>query len=182
MPQFTPVSVTDAGALALLTQYFSDRESSFPSAQGTYRTTFPSPEQFMPPRGVFLLVSGDEGSADEGSADAGSADAAGATDAGGVAFLGCGGIRRIDDAPGGVPRFEVKHIFLQPQARGRGWGRALLDELERRARELGAGEIVLDTNASLEAAGALYTRSGYEDAPPYNDNPNATNWYRKRLE
>jgi GNAT superfamily N-acetyltransferase len=167
MPQFTPVSVTDAGALSLLTQYFSDRESSFPSAQGTYRTTFPSPDQFLPPRGVFLLVSGE--------------DEAGATDAASISFHGCGGIRRIEDSPTGAVRYEIKHLFLRPEARGKGWGRALLDELELRARELGADEVVLDTNSSLEAAGMLYTRSGYEDVSPYNDNPNATNWYRKRL-
>jgi GNAT superfamily N-acetyltransferase len=168
MPQFTPVSVTDVGALTLLTQYFSDRESSFPSSQGSYQTTFPSPEQFVPPRGVFLLVSGE---------DSGSAGAAGAS----VTYVGCGGIRRIEDAADNSVRFEVKHLFLQPAARGRGWGSALLRELERRAKEFGADEVVLDTNASLEAAGLLYTRSGYENVPPYNDNPNATNWYRKRL-
>ncbi len=164
MPHFTPVSVTDVGALALLTQYFSDRESSFPSAQGTYRTTFPSPADFVPPRGVFLLVSENGASAD-----------------GTVTFVGCGGIRRIADSEDAAVRYEIKHLFLQPVARGRGWGRALLNELEERAREFGADEVVLDTNSSLEAAGVLYTRSGYDDVPPYNDNPNATNWYRKRL-
>lgn len=167
MPQFTPVSVTDVGALALLTQYFSDRESSFPSAQGTYRTTFPSPEQFVPPRGVFLLVSGLE----DDTATANST----------VTYVGCGGIRKIEDDVNGSVRYEIKHLFLQPQARGRGWGRELLGELERRAKEFGADEVVLDTNSSLEAAGLLYAQSGYEDVPPYNDNPNATNWYRKRL-
>lgn len=167
MPQFTPVSVTDVGALALLTQYFSDRESSFPSAQGTYRTTFPSPEQFVPPRGVFLLVSGHDDHDDRADST--------------ITYVGCGGIRRIEDGADASVRYEIKHLFLQPQARGRGWGRALLSELERRAKEFGADEVVLDTNSSLEAAGVLYTQSGYEDVPPYNDNPNATNWYRKRL-
>ncbi|RNE62483.1 GNAT family N-acetyltransferase [Cryobacterium tepidiphilum] len=167
MPEFTPVSVTDAGALALLTQYFSDRESSFPSTQGTYRTTFPNPEQFVPPTGLFLLVSEDRGT--------------GSTDAGDTVFVGCGGIRRLETGPGEPVRFEIKHLFLQPHVRGRRWGRVLLAELERRAREMGAEEVVLDTNSSLEAAGALYTRSGYVDVPPYNDNPNATNWYLKRL-
>ena len=159
MPVFTAVSVTDAGSITLLTQYFSDRASTFPSAGG-YRTTFPTAEQFVPPRGQFLLVS------DEARSHT---------------FVGCGGIRRIDDSPDGAVRFEAKHLWLQPEVRGRGWGTLLLAELEKRASELGASEIVLDTNASLEAAGALYRRSGYEDVPPYNDNPNATNWYRKKL-
>lgn len=171
IPEFTTVSVTDVGALSLLTQYFSDRETSFPSVQGAYRTTFPAPEQFLPPRGVFLLVSASRSSAatDESA------------DADGVSFVGCGGIRRIEDSSDGAVRFEVKHLFLQPQTRGRRWGSLLLAELESRARELGADEVVLDTNASLEAAGALYRRAGYEDVEPFNDNPNATNWYRKPM-
>ena len=159
MPQFTDVPVTDAGSIALLTQYFSDRASTFPSSGG-YRTSFPPPEQFVPPRGLFLLVSEESQPR---------------------TFVGCGGIRRIDDGVDGAVRFEAKHLWLQPQVRGRGWGSLLLAELEARARALGATEMVLDTNSSLEAAGRLYQRSGYVDVPPYNDNPNATNWYRKAL-
>ena len=185
LPEFTTVSVTDAGALTLLTQYFSDRETSFPSVQGAYRTTFPSPEQFLPPLGVFLLVSASRSSASRSSASHRSAAESGEStdgrsDADGSTFVGCGGIRRIEDSSSGV-RFEVKHLFLQAQTRGRRWGRLLLAELERRAAEFGADEVVLDTNASLEAAGALYQRAGYENVEPFNDNPNATNWYRKRL-
>jgi GNAT superfamily N-acetyltransferase len=179
MPEFTPVSVTDAGALKLLTQYFSDRETSFPSAQGTYRTTFPEPEQFLPPRGVFLLVGATP--AETTAESAHSEDRGRATDAAGLTYVGCGGIRRIEDSPDGAVRYEVKHLFLQPHTRGRRWGKLLLAELERRARELGADELVLDTNSSLEAAGVLYQKAGFVDIPPYNDNPNATNWYLKRL-
>ncbi|TFC13087.1 GNAT family N-acetyltransferase [Cryobacterium algoritolerans] len=161
-PAFSDVSVTDAGSIVLLTQYFSDRESTFPTDQGAYRTTFPTPDQFLHPHGVFLLVSDQTGERER-------------------AFVGCGGIRRIENSPAGRVRYEVKHLWLQPQVRGRGWGRALLAELERRARGFGADELVLDTNASLTAAGVLYSRVGYEDCAPYNDNPNATNWYCKLL-
>jgi GNAT superfamily N-acetyltransferase len=62
-----------------------------------------------------------------------------------------------------------------------GVGRALLAELERRALALGATELVLDTNDSLEAAGSLYRSSGFEPSEPYNGNPNATAWFRKSL-
>ena len=162
--------MTDAASLALLTAYFSDRQSGFPVEQGSYRTTFPVAGDFLPPHGVFLLV-GEPGT---GRAQAGA-------QAGEQAWVGCGGIRRIGDTPDGGPRYEVKHLWLQPGTRGRGWGRALLGELERRARSFGALELVLDTNASLRAAGALYRSAGFEDSAPYNDNPNATNWYRKSL-
>lgn len=156
MPQFEAVPVTDARAQSLLSEYFSSRELSFPAAQGRYRPRFPDPLQFVPPAGVFVLVTANG------------------------AAVGCGGIRRLDDSPAGV-RFEVKHLWLQPQTRGKGWGRALLDELEQRAIAFGAAELVLDTNKSLAAAAALYRSAGYADVPAFNNNPNATNWYRKSL-
>ena len=150
--------VDEPVAEELLTEYFDSRAAGFPAQQGNYRTVFPQPEDFRPPRGVFLIVAGDDGRE-----------------------LGCGGIRLLAPViPHGL-RFELKHLYLRPAARGRGLGRALLAELESRARCFGAVELVLDTNASLEAAGGLYRSSGYSDIPPYNDNPNATNWYRKVL-
>jgi ribosomal protein S18 acetylase RimI-like enzyme len=118
-----------------------------------YRTFRPAPELFVPPAGVFLVAEID------GSA------------------IGCGGIRML--AP---DRAEVKHLWVRPAARGTGLGRALLMELEHRAAELGATEIVLDTHERLEAAQALYRSSGYSDVEPYNDNPNATHWFRKGLD
>ncbi|WP_150306696.1 GNAT family N-acetyltransferase [Planctomonas psychrotolerans] len=166
--RFVPSPVASEPARTLLTEYFEGRERSFPSAQGTYRTTFPDPAQFVPPAGVFLVV------ADDG--DAGDVNAPDPSVA-----IGCGGIRRIADDEDGSVRFEVKHLYLRPAARGRGIGRLLLAELERRAADFGASVVVLDTNASLEAAGGLYRSSGYVDVPPFNDNPNATNWYAKRL-
>ena len=151
MPTFRDAPVTDPTAHALLAEYFAYREASFPSANG-YVTTFPSPSHFTTPDGVFLLVEL------EGAA------------------LGCGGVRRLSEQ-----RFEVKHLWVRPAAQGHGLGRALLAELESRAAQLGATEVVLDTNASLEAAGRLYRSSGYVDVEPYNENPNATNWFLKRL-
>lgn len=161
MLRFREAAVTDADAHALLTAYFAERAEGFPPEQGTYRPTFPAPEQFRPPAGVFLIV--------ERDAD---------PTAGGV---GCGGVRRIPDSRDGLVRYEVKHLWLRPEARGTGGGRLLLQELERRAVAFGAEELVLDTNASLEAAGGLYRASGYRSIEPYNDNPNATNWYGKRV-
>ena len=95
--------------------------------------------------------------------------------------VGCGGVRRIPPSEDGLVRYEVKHLWLAPAARGRGGGRTLLQELERRAVAFGAEELVLDTNASLAAAGGLYAASGYVGIEPYNENPNATNWYGKRV-
>jgi len=156
MAEFRASAVTDASAHDLLTHYFADRARSFPPSMGEYRTVFPNPEDFVPPRGEFLIV-------EEEGRD-----------------VGCGGIRLVDHAAG-VTRFEVKHVWVEPDARGTGLGGALLAELEARALAFGASEVVLDTNVAQESAARLYTRSGYVEIPPYNSNPNATHWYAKNL-
>ncbi|MBN9198944.1 MAG: GNAT family N-acetyltransferase [Microbacterium ginsengisoli] len=148
------VSPADPDVHALLEEYFSMRTDSFPG--GGYTTTFPDPAAFVAPAGVFLAIDED-----------------------GVA-VGCGGVRRIPDGEAGI-RYEVKNVFVSPTGRGRGWGRLLLDALEDEARRLGATELVLDTHHSLTAAAGLYDSSGFVTIPPYNDNPNATRWYGKRL-
>lgn len=155
MVRLRPSGVDEPDAHALLAEYFGARAAGFPG--GGYRTTFPDPAAFVPPAGVFVVLDDDDGLAG-----------------------GCGGVRRLADTPAGI-RFEVKHLFVRPAGRGRGWGRLILDDLERRAREAGAVDLVLDTHHSLEAAGGLYARSGFESIEPYNDNPNATRWYRKAL-
>ncbi|HEY5223183.1 MAG TPA: GNAT family N-acetyltransferase [Microbacteriaceae bacterium] len=162
MVRFIDTDVTDARAHALLTDYFADRTRSFPVTQGGYSTNFPDRAAFTPPAGVFLVVVTD--SSDD-SDDA----------------VGCGGIRRIEVGATGGARYEVKHLWLKPQARGSGAGRALLNELEARARGFDATELVLDTNVSLVAAAGLYRSSGFHEIAPYNDNPNATTWFRKSL-
>ncbi len=147
---------SDPAARHLLNDYFTSRELGFTGANG-YRIVFPGDEQFEPPRGVFLVVE------NEGEP------------------VGCGGIRLIDSVASDERWFEVKHLWVEPEGRGHGLGRLLLAELEGRAITLGATHSVLDTNASLEAAGGLYLSSGYDTIAPYNDNPNATNWYGKLL-
>lgn len=119
---------------------------------GEYRPKPADPETLRAPQGAFLVAWGDGEP------------------------VGCGALRRLD-----LYRFEVKHLYVAPAGRGRGTGAALLQALEARAAELGATEVVLDTNSALAAANALYASRGYEAIEPYNDNPNATSWFLKRL-
>lgn len=153
MVELRPLPADDPVARELLTAYFAMRGESFP---GQYRPTFPSRATFEPPSGVFLVVFD------------------------GDTAVGCGGIRRIDDGPRGI-RYEVKHLYLAPETRGRGWGRVLLAGLEQQAREWDAADLVLDTHHTLAAAGGLYASSGFVEIEAYNDNPNATRWYAKPL-
>ncbi|WP_375384934.1 GNAT family N-acetyltransferase [uncultured Microbacterium sp.] len=157
MVSIQALAVDDPRAHALLAEYFRSRELGFVHQNAVYTATFPDPSIFTPPAGVFVVL------VDDDEAD-----------------VGCGGIRRIADDAGGI-RYEVKHLYLRPQTRGRGWGRLLLDDLERRAREWDAAQLVLDTHHSLEAAAGLYRSAGFVETEPFNDNPNATRWYVKRL-
>jgi GNAT superfamily N-acetyltransferase len=154
--RFVPVSPAEPATAALLDAYFAERSAGF-AVPGGYRVARPDPAAFLPPDGLFLRLDGDDGTP-----------------------LGCGGLRRLPDDEHGR-RLEVKHLFVSPPARGRRLGAALLAELEQRARGLGAATLVLDTNRSLVAAAGLYRNAGFVPVPPYNDNPNATDWYAKRL-
>lgn len=155
MASLRPSPVDAPDAHALLSEYFAARAADFPGQ--AYRTTFPEPSAFVAPHGRFLVLDDDTGQA-----------------------VGCGGIRLISPADLGA-RYEVKHLFLRPETRGRGWGRLLLDALITQARQWDAAELVLDTHHSLEAAAGLYTRAGFVPIERYNDNPNATRWYGRGL-
>lgn len=141
----------------LLADYFAYRADVFPD-RGGYVVTGPRSADYAPGRGVFLVVEDDDGAA-----------------------VGCAGLRMLDTPAEAGARAEVKHVWLSPAARGRGWAHDLMAELERRARGLGAAELVLDTHHTLEGAARLYAREGFTEIPAYNDNPNATRWYGKRI-
>ena len=151
MPSDDPV------AERLLTDYFGSRALGFTTHPGGYRVTHPDPLWFTPPAGAFLVVEDDNRWP-----------------------VGCGGVRRIDVVDG-LTTYEVKHLWIDPAARGRGWSRLLIAELEQYARRLGAELMVLDTNESLTAAQHLYRTSGYEETSAYNLNKNATHWFKKQL-
>lgn len=71
--------------------------------------------------------------------------------------VGCGAIRLLDDTTA-----EVKRMYVEPELRGRSIGRAVLDALERKARDLGVRRLVLETGIHQHSAIALYLRAGFE--------------------
>jgi GNAT superfamily N-acetyltransferase len=77
--------------------------------------------------------------------------------------VGCGAVRVI--APGVA---EVKRMYLRPAARGRGIGRALLQELLATARSLGCREARLDTGWFMTDAHRLYRAAGFTECAPYD--------------
>jgi putative acetyltransferase len=93
--------------------------------------------------------------------------------------VGCGAVRLLDDTTA-----ELKRMYVVPSFRGRGIGRALVDALEREARQLGATKVVLETGTRLPAAVRLYEGMGYTRIPLYGEyaaSPNTSLCFGKRL-
>jgi putative acetyltransferase len=79
---------------------------------------------------------------------------------------GCAALRRFD-----MQRGEAKRLYVRPQFRGRGVGRALLDWVITEARTMGYREMVGDTIPQMAVALQMYDRAGFERTGPYADVP-----------
>jgi GNAT superfamily N-acetyltransferase len=64
-------------------------------------------------------------------------------------------------------RAEIKRMFITKVARGNGYARELLIELERTAAEAGVRWLLLETGFKQPAAIALYRSAGYRDITPF---------------
>jgi putative acetyltransferase len=76
---------------------------------------------------------------------------------------GCVAMRRVDPS-----RCEVKRLYVRPNARGSGVGRALLHWVIAQARCAGYGELLADTMPVMAQALAMYDRMGFERTGPYS--------------
>ena len=79
---------------------------------------------------------------------------------------GCIALKRFDDT-----RCEMKRLYVRPQFRGSGVGRALLDWLIAQARGAGYREIVADTMPVMRGALQMYDRYGFDRTGPYAPEP-----------
>lgn len=100
------------------------------------------PGAYAPPRGR-LLLAGPPGDA-----------------------FGCVALRPLADDAG-----EVKRLYVQPRARGGGWGRRLAQAIVDEARGIGYRVLKLDTLASMQEARSLYASLGFVPCEPYYHNP-----------
>jgi GNAT superfamily N-acetyltransferase len=62
---------------------------------------------------------------------------------------------------------EIRRMYVSRAARGRGFARAILGELERTALAAGHRRMILETGTVLPEAVALYRSAGYSDIAPF---------------
>ena len=87
-----------------------------------------------------------------------------------------GGVKRLSDEA-----CEIKRMYVVPEGRGLGVGRALLEALEGAARGLGYSVARLDTGPRQPGAERMYRDAGYQPIGNFNDNPVATFFGEKQL-
>jgi ribosomal protein S18 acetylase RimI-like enzyme len=90
----------------------------------------------------------------------------------------------VDDLPDDTA--EVKRMRVAPGHQRKGYGQEIFGELERRARERGVTELVLDTTPHLEAAQQFYEDNAFEmvanETVEYEDGEFELLFYRKSLQ
>ncbi len=62
---------------------------------------------------------------------------------------------------------HIRHFYVQPQFRGRGLGRKIMENLIEQSKVMGHKIIRLDTGWFMEAAQALYYSAGFKNISPY---------------
>ncbi|KAL4752453.1 hypothetical protein BDW72DRAFT_171304 [Aspergillus terricola var. indicus] len=66
----------------------------------------------------------------------------------------------------------MKRLYVSPEARGMGVGKALVAAIVQRAKDLGYKHMRLDTLPSrMQGAIVLYTQVGFVKTPPYYETP-----------
>jgi putative acetyltransferase len=88
-------------------------------------------------------------------------------------LAGCVALHRLE---AGI--CEMKRLYLRPQFRGKGFGRAIADRIITEARQIGYQRMRLDTvEPVMRGAVAMYREIGFVEIPPYRTNPIAGAMY-----
>jgi ribosomal protein S18 acetylase RimI-like enzyme len=92
--------------------------------------------------------------------------------------IGCVALRPMSDA-----RYcEMKRLFVAPEGRGLGLGRALAEAILAEGARLGYAELRLDTLPSMQDAIGLYRKLGFVSIEPYYAAPAGTIFLARPLD
>ena len=82
-------------------------------------------------------------------------------------FVGCGALALMDGYG------ELKSMFTDPSARGKGVAKSILAAIESEAQRNGLDRIALETGWLLKEAVALYRRLGFRESGPFGNYPDS---------
>jgi len=90
--------------------------------------------------------------------------------------VGCGGLQRVDSETG-----EIRRIYIDGSARGRGIGRTVLAVLELHARQAGYVRLRPTTGDRQPEALGLFRSTGYREVAPFTTGAFTRHWLEKPL-
>jgi putative acetyltransferase len=145
MTQFSvaPAGPADLANVAALFRAYAAALAVDLGPQGFEAELAELPGAYVAPRGALLLARDQDSNA-----------------------LGCIALRPLAEVV-----CEVKRLYVRPEARGTGLGKALVGTALDEAARLGYREIKLDTLEHMQAAIALYRSFGFAPIPPYGTHP-----------
>jgi GNAT superfamily N-acetyltransferase len=150
--QIERVDPASRAARWCVSQYFAELASRFEEGFDPAQSIAADDADLRPPRGSFLVASADGEP------------------------VACGAVKSTAPGVG-----SLKRMWVASSVRGLGFGRRMLDALESQARDLGLTTLRIETNRALREAIQLYEKSGYEEVPPFNEDPYADHWFEKHL-
>ena len=139
-------------SLGLQEAFFADIASRYPGWAPASSQSV-QPTDLAPPNGVWLVAYLDRRA------------------------VACGGLQRLD-----AEKAEIRRLFIDESARGRGIGRRLLAELESHARRLGYKRVRLTTGDGQAEALGLFPTAEYPEIPPFTDGVFTRHWMEKSLD
>jgi GNAT superfamily N-acetyltransferase len=145
--EIAPEALTSAVAAALIADLNEELSARYPEPGATHFAL--DPNEVAPGTGIFLVARW---------------------------FgrpVGCGALRSLREAylirELGPRVGELKRMYVAPEVRGQGIGRALLARLEAEGRTLGLTRLVLETGTRQAEALALYRRAGFTEIAAYGE-------------
>jgi GNAT superfamily N-acetyltransferase len=78
------------------------------------------------------------------------------------AIIGMGALHQIREETG-----EIKRMYIRPAYRGKGYGKALMQQLLQKAKEFGYRSVYLDSGRFMTTAHKLYRSFGFVECNEY---------------